>query len=282
MKYAFVVMLCLAFSGCANRMFYYPDRVIRQTPAARGHRFEAVTFPATDGTHLTGWWLPARTDTPKGTVIHFHGNAENISTHVQFAEWLPAAGYHLFVFDYRGYGRSAGTPTRAGLVRDGIAALQYAAGRPETQPETLFVWGQSLGGTVALQALARTEIPVRAVLIDSTFYSHASIASEKMRELPIYLQWLRLLRPLWVTGGMDAHQALRDLPPELPIAFLHGEHDRVIPAHHSRELHKIAPNPRHLWIIPGAGHCDAVLRFPDLVRPKILTFFAHPDPEAAE
>ncbi len=276
MKHIFSPLLLLFFTGCANGLFYHPDRIIRETPDRRGLEMEEVRFHASDGVKLSGWWLPSPAESPKGTVIHFHGNAQNMSTHVRFAEWLPAAGYHLFVFDYRGYGTSEGTPTRAGLVRDGIAALQVVSERPEVQGESLYVWAQSLGGTVALQSLPRADVEVRALLLDSTYYSHASIAAEKMRGLPWFLQWVRLMRPLWVSSGLDAYQGLRELK-DLPVAFLHGERDPVIPPHHSRRLHEVAPNPRHLWIISGAGHCDAVLRFPDQVRPLILGFFAEPE-----
>lgn len=240
----------------------------------RGMKYESARFPSSDGTPLTGWWLPAN-EPSKGTVIHFHGNAQNMSTHVRFADWLPAEGYNLFVFDYRGYGMSGGVPTRRGLTADGVAALEWVASRPEVDSDSLFVWGQSLGGTVALQALARSEIPVRAVLIDSTFYSHTRVAAEKLRELPWFLSWIRLMRPLLFTPGHDAYSALKTL--DHPVSFLHGELDPVIPYHHSLLLYETARNPRHLWIIPNAGHCDAVLRHPDIVRPKILGFFQNPD-----
>lgn len=272
-----LLLLAFLLTGCANQLFYHPDRHIRALPSERGLEFENVQFASTDGTPLHGWWLPAQNDEPRGTVIHFHGNAQNISTHVRFAEWLPAKGYHLFVFDYRGYGQSEGSPTRPGITRDSVAALRYVAERPETTPATLFVWGQSLGGTAVLQALLQSGVEVRAVLIDSTFSSHTAIASEKMRELPLLLQPLRLFRPLFVSSGLDANTALKQI--DVPVAFLHGGADRVIPPHHSKTLHPLAPNPGPLWILPEAGHCDAVLRFPEEVQPLILSFFA--DPEAA-
>ncbi len=274
MKILPVLGLLILFNGCANGLFYHPDRHIRALPSERGLDFEAVEFASTDGTTLHGWWLPAQTE-PRGIVIHFHGNAQNISTHVRFAEWLPANGYHLFVFDYRGFGLSGSAPTRRGIVRDSLAALRYVAARPETAPNTLFIWGQSLGGTAALNALAQSDVEVRAVLIDSTYFSHAAIASEKMAGLPLFLQPLRLLRPLFVSSGLDAETAIRHL--EVPVAFLHGEADRIVPHHHSQTLHKLAPNPGPLWIIPEADHCDAVLRFPETVQPLILSFFADPD-----
>lgn len=262
-------LLALACGGCANGIFYHPDRSWAPTPDRRGLAYEHVEFRSIDGTPLSAWWLPAR-GKAKGTVLHYHGNAQNMSTHVRFAEWLPSRGYNLLVFDYRGYGKSGGAPHRKGVMRDGMAALRLAGEKDDTG--NLFVWGQSLGGTVALQSMLRTEVPVRAAVIDSAFYSFPSITAEKLKLLPWYLQWLRVMRPLLVTGGYDANDALRNLDP-LPLAFLHGENDPVIPASHSRRLRDIAPGNPPLWIIPNAGHCDAALRYPDQVQPLILDFF---------
>lgn len=269
--FSLLSLLTLLGSGCANRLFYHPDRHYAPTPDQRGLTYEDVAFIASDGVRLTGWWLPAKGEV-KGTVLHFHGNAQNMSTHVQFAEWLPSQGYHLFVFDYRGYGHSEGSPTRRGLVRDGVAALETVQQRPEFDPEHFFVWGQSLGATVALQAMLRSDVPVKAAIIDSTFSSHARIASEKMQHLPWFLQPLRLLRPLFISGGLDADQALARLPKDLSLFFLHGEEDRIIPPSHSRQLHQLRPENSQVWVIPGAGHCDGVLRFPEQVHPRILQF----------
>lgn len=258
------------FTGCANGIFYQPQRSYAPTPDHRGLRYETVSFSSTDGVMLSGWWLPAL-GKAKGTVLHFHGNAHNMSGHVQYAEWLPAQGYNLFVFDYRGYGKSQGTPTRAGLVRDGIAALRTLQAREDVDQARLFVWGQSLGGNVALQSILRAGVPVRAAIIDSTFSSHVQIARDKISQMPWWLQPLRLFRPLLISKGYDADTALKALP-ELPIFFIHASGDPVIPASHSQALHALAPQHSRLWIIDHPGHCDAVIRRADTVRPKLLEF----------
>jgi len=269
-RFCVTALTALLLAGCANRVFYQPARRWADTPDARGRVYQPVAFNASDGVRLTGWWLPAEGPS-KGTVVHFHGNAQNMSTHVQFAEWLPQSGYNLFVFDYRGYGKSGGRPGRPGLVRDGVAALRTAAERAGEDPN-LFVWGQSLGGTVALHALLHTDVPVRGAVIDSTFYSHPAITADKLKHFPWYLQWLRLFRPILVTAGFDAADAVPQLP-NLPLAFLHMEEDPIVPSTHSRRLYERAPGSPRLWIIPGRGHADAVLRHPNQVRPLLLHFF---------
>lgn len=118
------------FSGCASRMLYYPTPNEYGNPSVAGLRYEKVTFASKDGTPLSGWFIPA-IGKAKGTVIHFHGNAQNMTAHFSFVAWLPREGFNVFVFDYRGYGTSPGTPSRQGVYEDSCAALQYLRSRPD-------------------------------------------------------------------------------------------------------------------------------------------------------
>jgi len=110
--------------GCAERFFFYPDQHVYTTPQAEGVHAEEVLFAGPDGIQLHGWWLPAQGEI-HGTVLHVHGNAANISNHLPLIAWLPAAGFNVLTFDYRGYGRSSGKPTIQGLVDDTRAALAW-------------------------------------------------------------------------------------------------------------------------------------------------------------
>ncbi|NIV36441.1 MAG: alpha/beta fold hydrolase, partial [Anaerolineae bacterium] len=136
-------------------LFYQPDRTLYHTPAELRLAYEEVFFHAADGTRLHGWWLPAESETPRATVLFLHGNAENISTHIASVHWLPAAGYAVFLFDYRGYGRSEGMPTPAGVALDAQAALRYLVEQRGLRDRSLVVFGQSLGGAIAIDTVAR-------------------------------------------------------------------------------------------------------------------------------
>lgn len=127
-----LVILVLFLIGCVrvNQMFYYPDRTVYATPADSGLHFEEVVFLSRDGTELSGWFIPAVGEA-QGTILHLHGNAENMTSHFGFVNWLPAAGFNLFVFDYRGYGKSAGSPNRAGVYEDSCSALAYLRSRDD-------------------------------------------------------------------------------------------------------------------------------------------------------
>lgn len=246
-------------TGCVSRLFYYPDRTTYQTPAKYGLRHEEVWFRSGDGARLNGWFVPA-VGNASGTVIHFHGNAQNMTAHFDLVRWLPRAGLNVFAFDYRGYGQSAGRPERQGIVDDSIAAIEYTRSRPDVAPNRLLILGQSLGGAMALAALAaRGTEGVRAVVIDSTFYSYRTIVRDKIGQMPVLslLKW-PLSFVLTGNGHSPAHAIDRIAP--VPLVLIHGTHDRVIPFRHSERLFQRAGQPKQLWLIDGGGHTDAFMR----------------------
>ena len=178
-------------SSCAQNAFYYPDHTDYGTPAQQGLRYEDVRFASKDGTPLHGWFVPAQCPAEsslhpaacpaRATVIHFHGNAQNLSAHWAAVRHLPAEGYNVFLFDYRGYGQSGGTPSQQGLFDDGNAALDYVRTRSDVDKEKLLVFGQSLGGTNAIAVVgAGNKAGVRAVAIESTFASYSKIGNDKI------------------------------------------------------------------------------------------------------
>lgn len=260
-------------SGCANPLFYHPDRVVYQTPGDAGQPFEAVSFASRDGTALSGWFVPAP-GTAKATVVHFHGNAQNMTAHYSFVGWLPKRGYNVFVFDYRGYGKSAGRTDRNGVFEDCVAALEHVRARPDVDPDKLIVFGQSLGGANAVAVLGdvtNAARGVRAIAIDSAFASYRRIVRDKIKLIPV----LSLLRwPLSFLVVSDRHSpadAVGDLP-AVPKLFLHGKADRVIPFEHSRRLFAAAPEPKQLLLADGCDHTEAIMKSP-AYRAALLEFF---------
>ena len=167
----------LTLAGCVERFFFYPDAVRYTAPEQFGLRAEDVELRAADGTRLHAWFLQAQ-GTARGTVLHLHGNAANVSNHLPLVAWLPARGYNVLMLDYRGFGRSEGKPTLDGIVEDALAALQYLRTRPEVDRGRLVVFGQSLGGATALRMLARDSAGVRLAIIDSSFPSYRGIARD--------------------------------------------------------------------------------------------------------
>jgi fermentation-respiration switch protein FrsA (DUF1100 family) len=260
--------LPLFLSGCVQSMFYYPDRVRYETPDALGLRYESVQFTSADGTRLSGWFIPAvgRQDPTeaKGTVVHFHGNAQNMTSHWRFVSWLPKQDYNVFVFDYRGYGESEGKPEPKGVFEDSGAALNYVRSRGDVDPERLFVFGQSLGGTNAIAVVGSgNRAGVRAVAIESTFYSYASIANDKL-----------MGAGLLVSDDYGASKFVAAISP-IPLLLIHGTADAAIPHAHSQRLLAAAREPKRLIEVPGAGHLDPMSapRFGTTYQQALTDFF---------
>lgn len=257
----------LAMSGCAAQFFYYPDHTHYGSPADDGLRYEPVTFASRDGTRLSGWFVPAsdRADprTAKGTVVHFHGNAQNMSAHWGFVSWLPARGFNVFVFDYRGYGDSAGKPAPKGVFEDALSALDHVRARPDVDPSRLLVLGQSLGGTNAIAAVGSgNRAGVRALVIESTFRSYSAIAHEKVPGAG----WL-------MSDRYSADRYVAAIAP-IPILFLHGTADPVVPYHHSQELHALAREPKYLVTVLRGQHLEALTpSFGEQYRDRVVDFF---------
>src|SRR5262245_20500306 len=153
----------LWISGCMERMFYHPTRGLTPVPAELPGG-EGVWFTSADRTRLFGWFIPAapRESGTSGalgasvpTILHVHGNAGNIESHSWFTEYLPAAGFNVFIFDYRGYGQSEGHARRRGpLIEDTHAALDYLLTRDDIDPHRIGMYGQSLGGSIGLNVMA--------------------------------------------------------------------------------------------------------------------------------
>ena len=264
--------ISLAGTGCAGRLFYYPDHRVYQTPDQNGLRYEEVSFTSRDGTPLTGWFVPA-VKKPIGTVIHFHGNAQNMTAHFSYVDWLPAEGFQVFTFDYRGYGRSGGAPTRRGLYEDCLSALDYIKSRPDVDTNRLVVLGQSLGGANALYALGKNpQAGVKAVAIDSTFYSYRSITRDVIDGIPL-LRWLRWPLSLMVIGNDHSPGPVINQISPTPLLLIHGTADRVIPYRHAEALFAAAREPKQLWTIENGQHTDALVTHGDLYRRRLLDFY---------
>lgn len=283
-KHPVIAAAMLAFflilPSCTG-LFYQPSGKLYATPIAAGLPFREYLFTAPNGERLGGWWIPAAEGTEeKGTIIHFHGNAQNMTAHFMNVAWLAKEGYNLFVFDYEGYGASDGTATPGNVNGDALAALE--AGIQITRERErqigrrlkVIAYGQSLGGAALLRALA--ELPdtgrLSGVIEESGFYSYRTIARQKLaqRWFTWPVQWLALLL---VSDGFSPEEHIASIAP-LPLLVVHGDADMVVPVSHGRKIYELAGVPKEYWEIPGGGHIDAFHLNGGAYRPKLLAFLA--------
>lgn len=262
--------LPLGLSGCANGLFYFPDRKDYEAQGGYAIPREDVWITSGDGTRLHGWFLKAQGE-PRGTVVFLHGNAQNLTSHVLYVSWLPAAGYHVLIADYRGYGLSLGKPSRRGVYDDARAMWDYARRRPDVDPGRMILFGQSLGGANALALAGREQLPgLRAVVADSAFSSYGRIGREKILQVPLlgYLLWP--FSPLIVSPGLSPAPAA--VAP-VPLLLIHGDRDTVVPYSHSLRLFDQARPPKLLWTLEGGQHTEAFARYRATAAPRLLAFF---------
>ena len=199
----------------------------------------AVTFHAADGTALDGLWFTP--EAPQGVVLYAHGNAGNLGDQVSLAQYLVQRHQlAVFLFDYRGYGRSEGNPSVEGILEDGRAARKEVARLAGLAPQELILMGQSLGGAVAV-ALAKEQTP-RALILQSTFTSLHAVASFHFPALAFLVG----------DAEPDSLSALAGIP--CPLLLSHGDADATIPFAEGRQLYEAAPGPKTFVTIEGGGH----------------------------
>lgn len=236
---AYLVLAAVMFLF-QSRYVYYPARSVLATPAAVGLAFEDVALAAADGARLAAWFVPA--DPARGTVLVCHGNGGNIGDRLHIIQRFHELGLNVFIFDYRGYGNSAGSPSEARTYEDALAAWNHLVRDRRLPADRIVVCGRSLGGAVAAW-LANRHTPA-GLILESTFTSMADIGAKLYPYLPVRL----LCRFRYPT--FDYLRAVR-----CPVLVAHSRQDEIIPFAHGQRLFAAAPDPKAFAELTG-GHND--------------------------
>lgn len=201
------------------------------------------------GGRVECWFLPgegASGEAPGPAAIFAHGNAELIDHQAAVADGYRALGVGVLLCEYRGYGRSDGSPSEAGIVRDFTAAYDWLASQPEVDPGRIVFHGRSLGAGVVC-SLSRVRRPA-AMVLQAPFLSVASMAARML--VPPFL----VRDPFDNRAALDAYEG--------PVLIHHGVFDEVVPVRHGRALAKAARNARLLEL--RCGHNDYPVRSPEI------------------
>lgn len=213
-----------------QRLVYPRSRTFRAGPEDTERELEEIFFCAEDGTSLHGWWFPHPDS--RGVLLVCHGNAGNVSDRIWIAEDLQDVPLDVFIFDYRGYGRSSGYPSEKGTGRDVLAAYEVVRSRlGNVEDPPVLVYGRSLGGAVALQLAGR--VPLRGVILESTFTSTLEIGT---RFYPYLLPHLTLRHRY--------RSDLRIREVQAPVLLAHSPEDETVPYDLGEKLAGLAPR---LW-----------------------------------
>ena len=243
-RIAFALGAAAWLGGCSviDRFTFFPDRAVGPPPAGVEERWISTA----DGQRLHAWSARATRSAP--TLLWSHGNAGNIDSRRDLLLALARRGLGVLAYDYRGYGKSTGSPDEAGVYLDALAAFdsEVAGGRP---PGDIVCFGESLGGAVSIELATRR--PCGAVVVVSTFTRLADVAR-------------RHYGPLGALAG-DRFNALGRISRlSAPVLVVHGDQDEIVPFELGQRLYEAAPAPRRFLRLAGAGHNDA-LAYPGLL-----------------
>ncbi len=233
-----LILFRILVSWKEHRLLYRRSTTFRALPEDEGLTAEEISFCTEDGATLHGWWFAH--PEAKGILLVCHGNAGNISDRLWIPKDLTDVPVHVFLFDYRGYGKSRGLPHEKGTGRDVQAAYQVCVQKwngPEAEPPVV-LYGRSLGGAVALQAVETC--PVRALILESTFTSVLEMGQR-------FYPWL--LPNLFCMNRYRSD--LRIAKTNMPVLVAHSPDDEVVPYDMGEALYRLAPHPWGFFRLSG-------------------------------
>lgn len=242
-----LVLVPLLLWGCLmeERFIFYPSSRIEATPREIGLPFEDISFSTSDGVRLNGWFVPSPGSGM--TLLWSHGNAGNIGHRVENIKLLhEKVGINIFIFDYRGYGRSEGGVSEEGTYRDAAAALHYLRSRNDLDPKRIVLFGRSLGAAVAAELATREDC--LALILETPFVSIREMARTAFPLLPIG-PFLRI--------RYDVLEKIKKI--KVPLLVLHGDRDEVVPFSQGRKVFEEAPGPKEFYTIHGGHHNDTYI-----------------------
>jgi len=220
-----------------SSLVYHPQGELLATPSTAGLDYEEVTFQTSDDIELHGWHVPA--DSAHLTVLYFHGNAGNISGRLETIQLLHELGLNVFIFDYRGYGKSEGSPSEQGTYRDAEAAWNYLRSDKNIANSSIVIMGRSLGGSVAAW-LAAQKSPAASV-IESTFTSATDLGADLYPWLPV--RWI-------MNFEYNTLKHIKQI--NSPLFMAHSRDDQIVPFHHGQQLFEAANAPKTFVELRGS------------------------------
>jgi len=255
---SWLILSCLLYIF-QDRFIYYPQKELSANPADMGMAYEDVEILASDGTRLHGWYIAH--EEPLGTLLFMHGNAGNISHRLDSINIFHQLGLSVLIFDYRGFGRSEGSPSEQGTYADARAAWDYLITVKKADAGRIILFGRSLGSAVATW-LAHEKSP-SLLIIESAFTSIVEMARKYYPYLPV--KWLTRTR----YPSIEYIQKIN-----CPVLVIHSPEDEIIPFEFGSQLFDAARQPKTFLQIRGS-HNDGFLLSGDKYREGVREFITH-------
>lgn len=247
-------------AACETYLVYPASKYPRGDWEPKEFSFEEIDFKSADGTNLVGWLLPryqtaeqtiesneADPQTPEQqTLLFCHGNAENAAESSQWygEKYRRSLNADVFVFDYRGYGKSEGTPFEKGVLEDAEAALDWLCERTGQKPSDIVIVGNSIGGGPSVHLAATRGCKV--LILRRTFSSLSGVAAQQYPWLPIRYVMRNQYPSIERIKSYDG-----------PLFQSHGQADNLIPIEMGKSLFEAAPTTnKRFYSVPNMGHLD--------------------------
>ncbi|MFM7600443.1 MAG: alpha/beta hydrolase [Pseudanabaena sp.] len=246
LAFAYIGLAIVLYIGQSSLVFM-PSKDVIETPAILGIKFENIQITTKDNVNLDTWLVPAKDNdlVGKGVILFCHGNGGNISHRISYLPIFRDLGLGTFLFDYRGYGKSGGTPSEEGTYADVEAAWQYLTQERQIPPQKIIIYGESLGGAIAsylAQKISQQNGNNNAggLVLASTFTSISDRAAELYPFMPI-----RLL-------SRFSYNSIERLPSiKIPVLVIHSIDDEIIPFHHGDRNFQVANPTKKLVKLRG-------------------------------
>ena len=243
----FILLFSVVLLMIEDKMIYFPAKYPEGiwNPGDYGVVAGDVYFKTDDGLTLHGWFVPS--DENKITLLWFHGNAGNLSHRLENIKFLHELDINVFIFDYRGYGKSEGElPSEKTIYVDSRAAYKHLLQNKNIPKENIFLFGRSLGGAIAVE-MAK-EFGCAGLILESSFTSAKDMAGTMFPFLPL---------KYFIKTKFNSIEKIKGIT--CPKLFIHGNRDNIVPFKLGRKLFEEAPEPKEFYEIDGAGHNDTYI-----------------------
>ena len=239
-----VAVIVGLFAACAAYLYFFqekvvfvPSREIVLTPDEVGLAWEDVYLEVEPGVKINVWFIYAPSSTPR-TVLFCPGNAGNVSRRVFTAQFLTALGVNVLLVDYRGYGRSQGTPSERNVYADVRAAYNWLTQEKNIPAEDIYLFGRSLGGAIAIEVAG--QVPVAGLIVESSFTSAAEVGRRMFPFMPVKMLSRYRFDNAAKIGRLTC-----------PVLITHSPDDDLIPYDMGRKLYELAPEPKAFIELSG-------------------------------
>ena len=235
------LLICIMMWALQRHIIFMPVQNIGAPAQYDLGDFNVVALTSPDGVALQSWYHEAKTGFP--TILYFHGNGGNLAYRAQYFRLLADAGFGLLALDYRGYGKSAGSPSEQGFYMDARTMIQYGMKQLHIHPDHMIVYGESIGTGVAVQMA--TEYRFGAMVLQSPFRSLIELGQAAYPGLPVDLLQIDRFDSL---SKMDRVK--------LPVLVFHGEKDAIVPFDHGKSILESAAGEKEALFFPDKGHTN--------------------------